>query len=451
VKIAVVGAGISGLTAAFRLQQAGHDVEVFEGSDHPGGRMWSVCADGLEIDVGAHMLLGSFTRTRVLVEEMGLGDQWFEIESHEEGGVLHGHELTSFSPRGIFDVLRYRGISLGGRIRLALSLLEARRWLGRLDFFDLSVGDHALDTEDCDTFARRRLGDEAMDYIVDCFIRTFHFHGARKMSAKYFEALCALLLSDGAFRPCALRGHMKALPIALARRLRVRYGTTVRSVVRDGGRVELGFDYGKARYDAAVIATPAETVLPLLRAPSAAERSVLEHAGSSCTALVVYAIPVEVAGGFEGVWVPFRESRIVSGLANDASESSTDGRRTVFKVWLHEEAAAELLQGSDAALFRVVASELERLFPQYAGHLSPLHVHRWPSALPVYGVGQVTRVARFWENGQGEGGVWLCGDYLNHPWVEGAVRCGEKVAARLSAATSSTIFPVTPPQQQEWL
>jgi predicted NAD/FAD-dependent oxidoreductase len=39
---------------------------------------------------------------------------------------------------------------------------------------------------------------------------------------------------------------------------------------------------------------------------------------------------------------------------------------------------------------------------------------------------------KFWENGQGQGGVWLCGDYLNHPWVEGAVRCGEKVAARLA-------------------
>ena len=72
-------------------------------------------------------ILGIFTRTRALVEEMDLADQWFEIESQEEGGVLHGHELTSFSPRGIFDVLRYRGISLGGRIRLALSLLEARQ------------------------------------------------------------------------------------------------------------------------------------------------------------------------------------------------------------------------------------------------------------------------------------------------------------------------------------
>jgi oxygen-dependent protoporphyrinogen oxidase len=431
-KIAVVGAGIAGLTAAFRLQQAGHDVEVLERAEHPGGRMWSVRAGGFEVDVGAHMLLGSFARTRALVDEMGLGDQWFEIEGGEGGGVLHHHELTSFSPNGAFDVLRYRGLSLGGRIRLALTLFEARRWLGQLDFFDLSIGDDTLDTEDCDTFARRRLGDEATDYILDCFIRTFHFHGAHRMSAKYFEALSALLLSHGEFRPCALRGYMKALPEALAARLPVRYLTAVHSVIRDAGRVEIRWANGAARYDAAVVATPADTVLPLLQSASPAERSLLANAVSSCTALCVYTLPVELAGNFEGVWVPFRESQIVSGLSNDTSKGSTDGKRCVFNVWLHEEAAAPLLKGADQELERVVAGEVERLFPRYAGHFSPIFVQRWAHALPVYGVGQVTRVREFWENGQGCGGVWLCGDYLNHPWVEGAVRCGEKVAARLS-------------------
>lgn len=439
-KVAVIGAGIAGLTAALRIQEAGHDVEVLEAAAHPGGRMWSIREGGFDIDVGVHMLLGSFTRTRALVDEMGLGDQWFEIQTTEEGGVLHRQELTSFSPRGIFDVLRYRGISLTGRIRLALALLEARRWRGTLDFFDLSVGDDELDTEDCDTFARRRLGDEATDYIVDCFIRTFHFHGARRMSAKYFEALCALLLTHGEFRPCALRGHMKALPEAIAGHLRVRYGTKVQSVVRDAHGVDVCSTNGHARYDSAVLATPADTVLPMLESPTAAERNLFAHAATSSTALCVYALPLEVAGGFEGVWVPFRESEIISGLSNDAAKGSTDGARCAFNVWLHEEAAATLLQESDGELLRVVGSELERLFPRYVGHVSPLCLQRWTSALPVYGPGQVTRVAEFWERGQGQGGVWFCGDYLNHPWVEGAVRCGEKVATRLGACAAPHEF-----------
>lgn len=431
-KIAVVGAGIAGLTAAFRLQQAGHDVEVLEGAANPGGRVSSIRKGGFDIDIGAHMLLASFYRTRALVDELGLGSQWFEIESGEGGGVLHDKELTSFSPKSAFDVLRYRGLSLGGRIRLALTLLEARRWRGQLDFFDLSVGDDRLDANDCDTFARRRLGDEATDYVLDSFIRTFHFHGASRMSAKYFEALLALLLAHGEFRPCALRGHMKALPEALAARLTVRYLTPVHAVAREAGSVEVRWAGGSARVDAAIIATPADAVLPMLQPATPAECSLLEHAVSSCTILCVYTLPVELAGDFEGIWVPFRESQIVSGLSNDTSKGGTDGERCVFNVWLHEEAAVGLLQGSDQEIQSAVASELERLFPRYEGHLLPLHVQRWAHALPVYGVGQVTRVQAFWEHGQGQGGVWLCGDYLNHPWVEGAVRCGEKVAARLT-------------------
>jgi len=439
VKIAVIGAGIAGLTAAWRLERAGHDVEVLESQDHSGGRMWSTTRQGFGIDVGAHMLLSSFDRTRTLVEEMGIGDQWFELEDGGEGGVLRNHELTSFSPKGAFDVLRYRGLPLAGRVRLLLALLETGPHRNELDFFDLSVGDATLEEEDCETFARRKLGDEATDYVVDSFIRTFHFHGAAKMSAKYFEALAALLLSRGEFRLCALRGYMRALPDALASRLSVRYEVPVSAVVSEARGVGVHALGGVASYDAVVVATPADVARTLLRSPSPAQRSVLENAASSCTALCAYAVPVDRAGAFEGIWVPFRESQIVSGISNDTNKGSTDGERCSFNVWLHEEAAASLLSRSDEDILVAVAAEVERLFPRYADLLSPLFVQRWQYALPVYGVGFVARVRAFWEEGQGDGGVWLCGDYLNHPWVEGAVRCGEKVALRLDTARAQSV------------
>lgn len=41
-KIAVVGAGLAGLTAAYRLHQRGHDVHVYEARQRPGGRVLSV-------------------------------------------------------------------------------------------------------------------------------------------------------------------------------------------------------------------------------------------------------------------------------------------------------------------------------------------------------------------------------------------------------------------------
>ncbi len=149
-------------------------------------------------------------------------------------------------------------------------------------------------------------------------------------------------------------------------------------------------------------------------------------------------MPCAIAADFEGIWVPFVESELVCALSNETAKGSSDGRHCVFSVFLHEEAARGLLASSDATIHSVVAAEVGRLFPRYAGHLAPLLVQRWPEALPIYGVGQVTRVAEFWSRGQGDGRVWLCGDYLNHPWVEGAVRCGEKVARLISQNETRT-------------
>ena len=41
-KFIVIGAGLSGLAAAYRFQQAGHEVEIVEAADRPGGRCATV-------------------------------------------------------------------------------------------------------------------------------------------------------------------------------------------------------------------------------------------------------------------------------------------------------------------------------------------------------------------------------------------------------------------------
>ncbi len=398
--------------------------------------MWSRTVDGLSVDTGAHMLLDHFERTHALANEVGLADDWYEVVAGPGGGVLHDHSVQSFSPKNAFDVLRYHGLSLAGRMRLFVALLEAQRHRGQLDFFDLSSGDDSLDQEDCETFARRRLGDEATDYIVDCFIRTFHFHGAHRMSVKYFEALSALLLERGEFQVCALRGRMRSLPHAIAQRLSVRYEAPVTAVRATHDGVTVHSAQHAEHYDAVVIATPGELALAMLPAPSSAQKALLSHASSSRTVLCTYTLPSQLAGTFEGIWVPFVESQILSGLASDRCLIDKDGERTVFSVWLHEETAAAWWSCSDLEILERIQAETERLFPRYAGQLRPLALQRWPYALPIYGVGQVSRVRAFWAHGQGENGIWLCGDYLNHPWVEGAVRCGEKVAQLLHSRNS---------------
>ncbi|REJ77531.1 MAG: phytoene desaturase [Acidobacteria bacterium] len=55
-KIAVIGAGLGGLSAACRLARDGHSVTVFEKNDRPGGKVNLVESEGYSFDTGASLV-----------------------------------------------------------------------------------------------------------------------------------------------------------------------------------------------------------------------------------------------------------------------------------------------------------------------------------------------------------------------------------------------------------
>jgi monoamine oxidase len=74
-RIVVVGGGLAGLTAAYRLKQAGYAAQVYEASDRTGGRCWSirgVFADGQIAEHGGELIDTGHQAMRQLVQELGL-------------------------------------------------------------------------------------------------------------------------------------------------------------------------------------------------------------------------------------------------------------------------------------------------------------------------------------------------------------------------------------------
>jgi monoamine oxidase len=70
VRIAVVGAGLSGLVAAYRLVQAGADVVVLEARERVGGRVWRMDAGGLPFDAGAEAIDDAHRTVLALADEL---------------------------------------------------------------------------------------------------------------------------------------------------------------------------------------------------------------------------------------------------------------------------------------------------------------------------------------------------------------------------------------------
>ena len=89
-KVLVIGAGIAGLSAAYRLHKAGFSVTVLEASERVGGRMSSDTVEGCVFDRGAQFLSRSYTSLLPLIEEVGLGYALKEISAPASAVLLNG-------------------------------------------------------------------------------------------------------------------------------------------------------------------------------------------------------------------------------------------------------------------------------------------------------------------------------------------------------------------------
>lgn len=122
VDVAIVGAGLSGLTTARELTRRGRSVAVLEARDRVGGKMDTVVVDGCAIDLGAHWVGPTQPRVLALAEEFGVA-----VEPQYQDGehrTLVGGRLESFT--GSVPLFSIGGVAESA---LALARIEARRRL----------------------------------------------------------------------------------------------------------------------------------------------------------------------------------------------------------------------------------------------------------------------------------------------------------------------------------
>jgi len=129
-KVAVIGAGWSGLACAVTLADKGVPVAVFEASRHPGGRARRVSVEGIDLDNGQHVLIGAYQETLALMRMVGADPGASLLRMPLELRYAGGFRLRLPRMPAPFNLLAAaltaKGMSLPERLRMSAFFLRLR-------------------------------------------------------------------------------------------------------------------------------------------------------------------------------------------------------------------------------------------------------------------------------------------------------------------------------------
>ncbi|GKV07931.1 hypothetical protein SLEP1_g19627 [Rubroshorea leprosula] len=161
-RVAVVGAGVSGLAAAYKLKSHGLNVTVFEAEGRVGGKLKSVVQDGLIWDEGANTMTESEAEVRSLLDDLDIRDrQQFPIAQNKRYIVRNG--VPVLIPTNPIALIKSNILSAKSKFQIVLEPLLWKR-------NDTSKVSDASIQESVGGFFQRHFGKEVVDYLIDPFV-----------------------------------------------------------------------------------------------------------------------------------------------------------------------------------------------------------------------------------------------------------------------------------------
>lgn len=449
--VVVIGGGIAGLTAAWRLRH--RDVVLLEASDRVGGRMRSDTRGEYWLNYGAHLFPAPGSLVDTVATELGL--ETAPVWGSMMGLAVGGTKLTS----GPVESYPLRlPLSIRDRAGFAVRGLKVQRAVAAYH----RVARPRPGESSADTRARvlafeddRTFGDflgpmsRQVEAIFACASHraTAELH---ELSAGCGIGLFALVWGGkGSLIARNMLGGTGLLPRTIGERLgpeRVRVGATATGI-RDDGDV-LGVEYTDG---GGTHALRARHVILAAQAPFAAGLSrEVAPAASEALARMRYGTFLNVAVAtseqrpmpWDGIYAMATPGRAFDMFTNQAHALRRVGPRRPggsLMLFAGGHGAAALAEQSDEAIVGRFVDDLVALFPEASGVIEDAVVQRWPLG-NVFAQPGRRRLQRPLEGALGAGrNLHLAGDYFAELGnLEAAARTGASAAARVEASLSSS-------------
>jgi oxygen-dependent protoporphyrinogen oxidase len=458
-RFAVIGGGISGLTAAYRLRQLqpGAHVDLFEDSDRLGGVLSTHRNGDLLIERGADSFITKQPWALELCQELGIADELIPTNTENRRAlVLKAGELHPV-PEG-FVLIRPQIESSIKQSELLTAEGKQRIVAEREVPLPANINDANFD-DNLASFATIRLGKEAFERLVEPLVAGIFTADANKLSvaATMPEAVDVLRkhgtlwhreptqeVASGARYGSFVtpRGGVGRLVEALADQLpneSIHLNQPIKSVKRnEDGLCNLnsvdGTTFGP--FAGIVVALPTQQAACLLTSVDSELAALLGQIEYASSTVATFAFQKEQIGrpldGF-GFVVPRIENRDI--VAASFSTVKFPGRApdstVLVRVFLGGAQRPELVELPDEELVRIASDELGKILKTTG---SPLHtdVTKWHEKMPQYHVGHVQLVDAIEARVSQLPGIALAGNGYRGVGIPWCVRSGNEAARKMA-------------------
>ncbi|HNX04735.1 MAG TPA: protoporphyrinogen oxidase [Opitutales bacterium] len=432
-KAIVIGAGLSGLAAGWRLARAGVSVRILEARAVAGGVIRGAGADGFHFDTGASETMLKSARMEKLFSDMGLATRIQEADRRASKRFIVRRGRALALPQSVFSAPFNQVLSLSGKLGL---LTEWR------------VPRGTADDETVASFVTRRMGTDVLDYAFNPLVSGIYAGDPDTLSMRHaFPVFWDMerrygSLVKGAFglarerrksgekryvkRLISFEGGMTSVPRILAAGLEKELvcGAKVTSIEKTATGWRVCWDRAGEGFsedaEGLVIAVPAHEMASLPLAPELLARlSPLSSLPYSPVATVAIGCAREAVShpldGF-GMLIPRRETRGVIGVLFVSSmfPGRAPGGHVAMLAFVGGMSAPEYAALPDMDIKALVKVEMSRLLG-FRGVPVFEHVQRWPQAIPHFPVGWQGAIDAVAAVEKDCPGLAITGNYLGSP------------------------------------
>lgn len=359
-RVCIVGAGATGLAAAWELRKKGHDVTLLEASDRVGGLSASFEIGGESVEEFYHHIFTGDGAILALVAELGMNDalKWYEPRN----AFRTAERLYPFTSP--FDLLRFSAVSLRSRIALGLLVLKARR-----------IGDWApLEDIAAREWILRTAGNEVWEKVWGPLVQSkFDDHADGISAAWLWKKLHLRGASRSEGMKSELLGYMNGSFAALFRELgerlardgaELRLRTRVDRVASSGGAVRVVAGDAEESYDRCVFTAAPEQFLHIADGLPCEYALMLEQSPYKANVCVVLRLDRRLSPYY---WTSVADRKAPFVVVVEHTNLVGAERYGCHVVYLSRylDAGKELFSADDANVRECFLSALERLYPSF--------------------------------------------------------------------------------------